>query len=1126
MPARDATCDVTFTPIQYQLTVTVTGNGSVSEYTPSPQINNCTVASGGTGCVGTYDSGTTVILYATAGAGYDFTGWSGAGCNSIGNGIGSSPPNVAAVVMDADHTCTATFALQTTSYTLTVTAASGGSVSDGQPPNQINLCTATNGICTGTYLANTLVILTATPDTGYVFAGWIGDCTDLINTTPPQATVTMNANHACTAAFVSPGSQYVLSVTVDPPGSGSGSVDDNQSPNSIFNCGNLTGGSSCTGAYAAGTVVILTATAAPGATFTGWSGDCASTGTLSTATVTMAASYTCTATFTPPPPPTLTVIVAGNGSVNETNSYPLGTPKIINCTAAGVTGCSGTYATGTIVFLTATLAAATDTVTWSGAGCSPFGPVGAFVVMDTGHSCTATFTPSTTQHTLTLTMTGNGSVNDGPLSRITNTSCTAAAGGTTNCTGTYATGTLVTLTATATAGNVFAGWVGDCTDLNPAPPALPTAQVTMDADHSCTAKFVPAAGPSYALNVQVTGNGSVGDNQSPTSIFNCGNLTGGSSCTGDYAAGTAVILTATPGPGATFGGWGGDCASAGTSSTATITMNAIHNCTATFASTSTLAVSVTGGGSVSDDQTPKQISLCTTAGGANCTGTYSTGTLVTLTATATTGNVFAGWGGDCTDLNPVPPAAPSAQVTMNANYACTARFVPNQGPPYVLNVRVAGSGNVRDNQSPTLIFNCGAPINGSSCTGAYAAGTVVILTATAAPGATFTGWSGDCANAGTSPTATVTTNAIHNCTATFTSTPTLTITVLNNGGNINETATNPSSATAAQISSCSSSGGSCKGFYATGTVVTLTATPAPGYILSGWGGSCTGTATVVTVTMDASRNCLVSFAPASPPPPPPPSRALTSQEITGDWYDPAYNGSGFNIIQTTQGLLLFYYGWDNAGHRLWLISDIGPKQVNSGTPLVLNMNQTNTNTGRFLTPAAPSTLTVWGKLTITFGAGNNTASATLSGKDGTVGLSLMRLDGMTNTASVTGDWYQPSYNGSGFDILMAPQGLILYYYGWDNDGNRLWLVSDITAADTVPGASITLNMKTTNNTTKDASFINPAKPSTLSLWGTLKINFSSCSKATGTLASQDGSSTVTYDNLQMIVGVLGASPGC
>ena len=86
------------------------------------------------------------------------------------------------------------------------------------------------------------------------------------------------------------GQQYTL--TVQKAGSGSGTV--TSSPSGI-DCG-----SDCTETYNAGTIVTLTAVAASGSIFEGWSGGgCSGTGTCA---VTMDTSKTVTATFAPAPP--------------------------------------------------------------------------------------------------------------------------------------------------------------------------------------------------------------------------------------------------------------------------------------------------------------------------------------------------------------------------------------------------------------------------------------------------------------------------------------------------------------------------------------------------------------------------------------------------------------------------------------------------------------------------------------------------------------------------------------------------------------------------------------------------------------------------------------------------------
>jgi List-Bact-rpt repeat protein/prenyltransferase/squalene oxidase-like repeat protein len=75
-------------------------------------------------------------------------------------------------------------------------------------------------------------------------------------------------------------------LTVTKSGTGSGTV--TSSPSGI-DCG-----ATCSASFAQGTIVTLTATAAAGSTFTGWSGDCTGTGTC---TVTMDQARAVTATF-------------------------------------------------------------------------------------------------------------------------------------------------------------------------------------------------------------------------------------------------------------------------------------------------------------------------------------------------------------------------------------------------------------------------------------------------------------------------------------------------------------------------------------------------------------------------------------------------------------------------------------------------------------------------------------------------------------------------------------------------------------------------------------------------------------------------------------------------------------
>jgi hypothetical protein len=135
----------------------------------------------------------------------------------------------------------------------------------------------------------------------------------------------------------------------------------------------------------------------------------------------------------------------------------------------------------------------------------------------------------------------------------------------------------------------------------------------------------------------------------------------------------------------------------------------------------TLTATKAGTGSGTVTSSPAGISC-----GADCMENYNSGTVVALTATAAAGSTFAGWSGeaDCVD----------GAVTMTASKTCTATF---NVPKFTLTVSKSGTGSGTVSSAPAGI-NCGA-----DCTENYTSGTMVTLTAAAAPGSTFAGWGGD-----------------------------------------------------------------------------------------------------------------------------------------------------------------------------------------------------------------------------------------------------------------------------------------------------------------------------------------------------------------------------------------------
>src|SRR5262249_39735853 len=148
-----------------------------------------------------------------------------------------------------------------------------------------------------------------------------------------------------------------------------------------------------------------------------------------------------------------------------------------------------------------------------------------------------------------------------------------------------------------------------------------------------------------------------------------------------------------------------------------VTMNADTTVTATFSPSFTLAVSKAGTGSGTVTSSPAGITC-----GSICTANYAGGQQVTLTASASAGSAFAGWGGACAGAGP-------CVVTMSANTAVTATFTPSM----TLTVSKAGTGSGTVTSSPAGIA-CG-----STCTARYASGQQVTLTPSASTGSAFAG---------------------------------------------------------------------------------------------------------------------------------------------------------------------------------------------------------------------------------------------------------------------------------------------------------------------------------------------------------------------------------------------------
>ncbi|MDY6951910.1 MAG: choice-of-anchor U domain-containing protein [Thermodesulfobacteriota bacterium] len=223
--------------------------------------------------------------------------------------------------------------------------------------------------------------------------------------------------------------QYSLTVNTSGEGTGSVNLDPAEGP------------------YDAGTVVTLTAAAEAGSAFAEWTGDVV--GSQNPAVITMDGDKSVTADFAEVGPGQYTLSVTTDGT---------GSGVVILDPA------SGAYDADTVVSLSGQADDGSEFTEWSGDLTGSENPT--TITMDGDKSVTATFT-ALTQYTLTVTLDPetSGTVTLDPPG------------------GTYAEGTVVTLTAQAEDGWRFSEWTGDLTGSDS------PVTITMDSDKAVTAAF-------------------------------------------------------------------------------------------------------------------------------------------------------------------------------------------------------------------------------------------------------------------------------------------------------------------------------------------------------------------------------------------------------------------------------------------------------------------------------------------------------------------------------------------------------------------------------------------------------------------------------------------------------------
>lgn len=120
----------------------------------------------------------------------------------------------------------------------------------------------------------------------------------------------------------------------------------------------------------------------------------------------------------------------------------------------------------------------------------------------------------------------------------------------TRCTGTYAPGSVVSLTPAADSFSLFGGWTGDvCRGVG-------SCSVTMNSNLNVTAQFIKR--PVEKFSVIMAGSGSGNVNSNPAGIA-CSS----GSCSSDFIKNSTISLIPLPSVGSSFFGWSGVCSGSG-----------------------------------------------------------------------------------------------------------------------------------------------------------------------------------------------------------------------------------------------------------------------------------------------------------------------------------------------------------------------------------------------------------------------------------------------------------------------------------------------------------------------------------------------------------------------------------
>jgi hypothetical protein len=373
---------------------------------------------------------------------------------------------------------------------------------------------------------------------------------------------------------------------------------------------------------------------------------------------------------------------------------------------AGSVNGGGSFVTGSSVTVTATANGGYTFTNWTENGTVQSTSSSYSFILATNRNLIANFTTNPTTNTVAAQANpaNAGSVNGG---------------------GSFVTGSSVTVTATANGGYTFTNWTEHG-----------TVQST-----SSSYSFILATNRNLIANF--TTNPTTNTVAAQANPANAGSVNGG----GSFVTGSSVTVTATANGGYTFTNWTENGTVQSTSSSYSFTLATNRNLVANFTTnptTNTVAAQVN----------PAH------AGSVNGSGSFVTGSSVTVTATASSGYTFTNW----TENGTVQSTTSSYSFTLATNRHLVANFRANP---------TTNSLVTQTNSTTNTVATLANPANAGSVNGggSFLTGSSVTVTATANGGYTFTNWTENGTVQSTSSSYSFTLATNRNLIANFTTNP-------------------------------------------------------------------------------------------------------------------------------------------------------------------------------------------------------------------------------------------------------------------------------------------------------------------------------------------------------------------